>query len=122
MKEFDIGDLIILKFMRFDPGYKSSIEYKYKLVSIDTSLRIIEKLSSFSYHIVLSMGSKIHDIISIIYLRSFKDTVDHIHSLPIEIDGDKEYTIKYIDDERVNSLGDREFLIKWEDYDNLERT
>jgi hypothetical protein len=44
------------------------------------------------------MGSKIHDIISIIYLRSFKDTIEDIHPFPIEIDNEKEYIIEYIDD------------------------
>jgi hypothetical protein len=43
------------------------------------------------------MGSKIHDIISIIYLRSFKDIIKDIYLFPIEIDDEKEYIIEYID-------------------------
>jgi hypothetical protein len=72
--------------------------------------------------VVLPTGSKIHDIISIIYLRSFKDTTDDIRPLPIEIDGEEEYTIERIDGERINSLRGREFLVKWEGYGDLERT
>jgi hypothetical protein len=48
------------------------------------------------------MGSKIHNIISIIYLWNFKDIIEDIHSLPIEIEGEEEYIIEYINDEWIN--------------------
>jgi hypothetical protein len=82
--------------MRFNLEYKLSIEYKYKLISINISFYIIEKLLLFSYRIILSIESKIYNIISIIYLRSFKDIIDNIHPFLIEINRKKEYIIKYI--------------------------
>jgi hypothetical protein len=108
--------------MRFGPGYKPSIPYIHKLVPIGTPLHVIEKLSSLSYRVTLPTGSRIHDIISVIYLRSFKGVAEDIRPLPIEIEGEEEYLIEYIDGERVNSVGSKEYLIKWKGYDDLERT
>jgi transposase InsO family protein len=121
-KEFKVGDLVVLKFTRFGPGYKPPTPHMHKLAPIGTPLRITEKLSPLSYRVALPTGSRIHDVISIIHLRSFKGTAEDVRPLPIEIDGGEEYLVERIDGERLNSVGTKEYLVKWKGYSDLERT
>ena len=68
-KEFNVGDLVLLKYRRFGPGYKPPAEHRHKLAPIASPLRIAEKLSPLSYRVDLPRGSRMHDIISIVHLR-----------------------------------------------------
>jgi hypothetical protein len=110
-KEFNVGDLIVLKFTRFSSRYKLPASHAYKLTSISISLRIIEKLLLLLYRIALLARSRIHDVVSIIHLKSFKDTTD-IYLLLIEVDREEEYIIERIDSERINSVERKEYLMK----------
>ena len=66
-KEFNVGDLVLLKYRCFGPGYKPPAEHK--LTPIASPLRIAEKLSPLLYRVDLPRGSRMHDIISIVHLR-----------------------------------------------------
>jgi transposase InsO family protein len=122
-KEFNVGDLVVLKFARFGPGYKPPTTHTHKLAPIGTPLRIVKKLSPLSYRVSLPAGSRIHDVISIVHLRKFNGTSD-ILPLPIEVEvtGENNHIVERIDGERINSTGIKEYLIKWEGYGDLERT
>lgn len=56
-KEFNVGDLVLLKLNRFGPGYKPSKPHNYKLAPVSTALRITEKLSPLSYRLTLPKES-----------------------------------------------------------------
>ena len=68
-EEFKVGDLVVLKFNQFGSGYKSANPHTHKFAPIDTPVRITEKLSPLSYRIEFSLGSKMHNVVSIIHLR-----------------------------------------------------
>ena len=74
-----MSDLVILKYNRFGPGYKPLQDHKHKLALIDIPIRIVERFSLLSYRLNLSSDSRIHDMISIIYLRKFNDISDDIN-------------------------------------------
>jgi hypothetical protein len=121
-KEFDVGDLVVIKFNRFGPSYKPSKEHNHKLAPLGTPLRVIEKLSPLSYRLKLPIDLKIHDVVSIIHLRKFKGTGEHVRPLPIRVDDTEEYEVERIDRERINAQGVTEFLVKWVGYRDKERS
>ena len=70
-KEFNVGDLVVLKFNRFGPGYKPPKPHDHKLAPIGTPLHVVEKLSPVSYRLALPDNTKIHDVVSIIHLHRY---------------------------------------------------
>ena len=62
-----------MKYNYFNSDYKSLIEYNYKLILILILIYIFKWLSLIFYHLYLSRNSRIHDIISILHLKKFKD-------------------------------------------------
>jgi hypothetical protein len=121
-KEFEVGDLILLKFNRFAPGYRAPKNHNHKLAPLATPLRITEKLSPLSYRVALPTGSKIHDVISIAHLRRYRGTTDDIRTLPVTVEDKEEYEVERIDGERINTTGSVEYLVKWLGYGENERT
>lgn len=120
-KIFNIGDLVLLKYSRFGPGYKSPKQHDHKLAPIAMPLRISERLSPVFYHLDLPAGSRIHDIISIHHLRHYHDSGEDIRPLSIRIEDEKEWEVNKIEDERIKY--DRtEFLMRWEEYGDNDRT
>lgn len=57
-KEFSVGDLVVLKFNRFGPGYKPPKPHDHKLAPIGTPLRIAIKVSPLSYCLALPEGTR----------------------------------------------------------------
>src|SRR5439155_25498406 len=51
-KEFNVGDLVLLKYRRFGPRYKPPDEHRHKLAPIASPL-LTEKLSPLSYRVDL---------------------------------------------------------------------
>jgi hypothetical protein len=82
-KQFKVKDLILLKFNRFEVEYKSSAEYQYKLDSLLSFLHIVQKISLLVYKVALSLDSKIHDVVSIVYLKKFKSNNKTLRSLSV---------------------------------------
>jgi hypothetical protein len=121
-KEFEVGDLVVLKFNRFGPGYKAPKPHDHKLAPVGTPLRIVEKISPLSYRVALPSHSRIHDVISIVHLRKYRGSGDHVRPLPVTVGNDEEYEVERIDGERINSQGGKEFLVKWLGYADNERT
>jgi len=121
-KEFNVGDLVVLKFDRFGPGYKPPKPHNHKLAPIGTPLRITEKLSPLSYRVALPKNTKIHDVISIVHLRRYRGSGDDIQPLPVVVDDAEEYEVERIDGERINAQGTPEYLVKWVGYADKERT
>jgi hypothetical protein len=121
-KEFEVGDLVVLKFNRFGPGYKPLKPHDNKLGPLGTPLRITEKLSPISYRLALPSNSRIHDVVSIIHLRRYNGVGRDVQPLPIQVDGAEEYEVERIDGQRINSQGMVEFLVKWVGYGDKERT
>jgi hypothetical protein len=121
-KEFNVGDLVILKFNRMGPGYKPPKDHRHKLGPLGTPLRIIEKLSPLSYRVALPANSRIHDIISIIHLRRYQGKDNGERPPPVVVDGEEEWEVERIDGERRNSAGGKEFLVKWKGYSEMKRT
>lgn len=121
-KQFEVGDLVILKLNRFGPGYKAPKPHDHKLAPIGTPLRIIEKLSPLSYRLSLPKGTKMHDIVSIVHLRRYRGSGRDLRPLPVMVEGSEEFEVERIDGERVNSLGGKEYLVKWYRYADKERT
>jgi hypothetical protein len=121
-KQFPVGDLVILKFSRFGPGYKPTKPHDHKLAPIGTPLRIVEKLSPLSYRVALREGTRIHDVVSIVHLRPYRGRSDNIRPLPIKVDEEDEFEVERIDGERINSRGELEYLVKWYSYADKERT
>ena len=120
-KEFEVGDLVILKFARFGPGYKAPKAHNHKLAPIGTPLRITEKLSPLSYRLALPAESRTHDVVSIAHLRKYRGSTEDIRPLPITVDEVEEYEVERIDRERINSQGTTEYLVKWIGYRENER-
>jgi hypothetical protein len=120
-KEFQVNDLVLLKFNRFGPGYKAPKPHDHKLAPVGTPLRIIEKTSPITYRLALPAHSKIHDVISITHLKPYQSTTP-VRPLPIVVDGQEEFEVERIDGERVNSQGTTEYLVKWLGYGENERT
>lgn len=120
-KEFQTGDLVLLKFNKFGPGYKAPHPHQHKLAPLGTPLRIIEKVSPLAYRLKLPANSKIHDIVSIAHLKKYRSD-EQLRPLPIVVDEREEYEVERIDGERVNSWGTTEYLVKWEGYGDNERT
>jgi len=121
-KEFEVGDLVVLKLNRFGPGYKPAAPHTHKLAPIGTPVRILEKLSPLSYRIELPPNSRMHDVVSIVHLRTYRGNADDIRPLPIEVEGKEEYEVEQVDGERNTAEGGKEYLIKWRRYGKHERT
>lgn len=121
-KEFEPGDLVVLKFSRFGAGYKPPKPYDHKLAPLGTPLRVLKKLSPLSYRLAIPNDSKIHNVVSIVHLRKYKGMGENIKPLPIQIDDRDEYEIERIDGMRINSQGSVEYLVKWTGYGNNECT
>lgn len=102
-KEFNVGDLVVLKFNRFGLGYKPPKPHDHKLAPIGTPLRIVKKLSPLSYCLALPDDTRIHDVISIIHLRRYRGSGEGIRPPLIAIDNEEEYEVEHIDGERINS-------------------
>ena len=125
-REFEEGELAVLKFSRKTLGYKPPKEHSSKLGPLGTPVRIIKKFSAITYKIALPAGSNIHDVVSIAHLRKFgKDTGD-IRPLPIHVEsGDNgiipEWEVESIKGERIKK-GKKEYLVKWKGYSNDEST
>jgi len=121
-KTFDVGDLVVLKYKRFGPGYKPPKEHQSKIGPSGTPLRVVERLSPNSYRLDLPAGSQIHDVVSVVHLKRYngKDTAD-IRPLPV-ITGDDvepEWEVEAIEGERRYKNG-IQYLVKWKGY--AERT
>jgi hypothetical protein len=121
-KEFQEGDLVLLKFNRFGLGYKPPKEHRNKLGPNSTPLRIVKKLSPLAYKVALPPNSKMHDVVSIIHLKRFhgKDTGE-IRPLPITQDGLEEWEVEAIEGERIVK-GRKEYLVRWKGYNDDERS
>jgi hypothetical protein len=122
-----VGDLVVLKFNRFGPGYKPQKPHNHKLAPIGTPLRVLEKLSPLSYRLAIPPQSRIHDVVSIVHLRKYRgsgkdDLGKDIRPLPVKVDEEEEFEVERIDGERINSQGTQEFLVKWHGYADNERT
>jgi len=120
-KTFDVGDLVLLKYNRFGPGYKPPKQHNHKLAPVATPLRVIERLSPVSYRLELPAGSRIHDVVSIHHLRRYRGTGEDIRPLPIVVDDEEQWEVEKIEGERVKQ-GVTEFLIRWKGYGNDDRT
>jgi len=118
-KQFEVGDLVVLKFRRFGPGYKPLPAHKSKLGPIGTPLRIIEKLSPVSYRLALPAGSQIHDVVSIVHLSRFHGEGKDVRPLPIVGDVNDElaeWEVEKIEGSRTTK-GSIEYLVKWLGYE-----
>jgi hypothetical protein len=120
-KEFEVGDLVLLKFNRFGPGYKAPKPHNHKLAPLGTPLRIVAKISLVAYRLALPADSRIHDIVSIAHLKQYASN-SPIRPLPVIVDDHEEFEVERIDGERINSRGVTEYLVKWQGYNENERT
>jgi len=118
--EFNVGDLVLLKFNRFGPGYKAPKPHDHKLAPIGTPFRIREKISPLAYRLILPTGSRMHDVVSIAHLKRYQGHSD-FRPMPVD-DEHEEFEVERIDGERINSQGSTEFLVKWLGYGENERT
>ena len=122
-KQFAVGDLVLLKFKRFSLGYKPPKAHSNKLGPTSTPVRIIRKISPLAYKVALPAGSKIHDVISIIHLKKYRNDTGDVRPLPIEQEGTPEWEVEHIEDERVvGPKRTKEYLVKWAGYGDDERT
>ena len=121
-KQFEVGDLVLLKFKRFGLGYKSPKIHSNKLGPTCTPVRIVRKISSLTYKVTLSAGSKIHDVVSIIHLKKYGNDSDDVRPLPIEQDGQSEWEVESIGGESIVGNKIKEYLLKWVAYGDNERT
>jgi Chromo (CHRromatin Organisation MOdifier) domain len=121
-REFEVGDLVMLKLSRFGPGYKPSKDHDHKLAPLGTPLRIIEKLSPLSYRLALPADARFHDVVSIIHLRKYRGTGEGIRPMPILINEHDEFEVERIDGQRSSIRGVKEYLVKWKGYGDKERT
>ena len=95
--QFKNGDLALLRFHRFGSSYRPPLPHRHKIASVSTSICILEKLSLLSYHIQLSAGSQIHDVLSVMHLQHYKGTdTDDIKLMPLQVDGVEEYEVERI--------------------------
>jgi hypothetical protein len=124
-REFEDGELVILKFNKKNAGYKpQSKEHRSKLGPTGTPVRIVRKLSPITYKIALPAGSRIHDVVSIAHLRKYGKDIGDVRPLPITSeDGDQpeEWEVEEIRGARTKK-GKKEFLIKWKGYPEDEST
>jgi hypothetical protein len=81
-KEFEVGDLVTIRYSRMGPGYRPPKGHQHKLGPLGTPVRIVAKLSPLSYRVALPKGSRIHDVISIIHLRKFRGDASNIRPPP----------------------------------------
>ena len=101
-KSFQPGDLAVLKYNRFGPGYKLLPEHKRKLAPVGNLVRILERLSPLSYRIDLPSGSRIHDVVSVVHLREFKGVGNGIRPLSNIADEFEKWEAERIEGERVS--------------------
>jgi Chromo (CHRromatin Organisation MOdifier) domain len=120
-KEFQVGDLVLLKYTRFGPGYKPLQEHKHKLAPLATPIRIVERLSPVSYRLDLPPGSKIHDVVSVLHLRRYRGDGLDIHPEPVVVDEEEEWEVERIEGERIEN-GVVKYLIKWKGWGDPYRT
>jgi hypothetical protein len=120
-KVFNVGDLVLLKYNRFGPGYKPPKRHNHKLAPIASPLRITERLSPISYRLQLPAGSRIHDVISIHHLRRYRGSGEDIRPLPIIIDDEEHWKVDKVEGERIRQ-GRTEFLVRWEGYGDDDRS
>ena len=66
------------------------------------------------------MGSRIHDVVSVVHLCKFK-AGDNIRPLPVVVDNVEEWEVEKIEGERL-SQGAVEFLVKWKGYGAQDHT
>jgi len=119
-KQFEEGDLVLLKFQRFGLGYKPPKKHAHKFGPLATLVRIIKKISPLAYKVALPAGSRIHDVISILHLQKYgKDS--GIRPLPIVNNdgGEEEWEVESIEGERTVK-GKKEFLVRWRGYTDDE--
>jgi hypothetical protein len=117
-----VGDLVVLKFHRFGPGYKPTKDHGHKLAPIGAPFRIVEKISPVAYRIDLPPSTRIHDVVSIIHLKRYRGTGDSVRPIPVEVDGQEEFEVEQIEGQRTNTRGAIEYLVKWKGYGEHERT
>ena len=67
------------------------------------------------------MGSRIHDVVSVVHLRKFKGAGDDIRPLPAVVDNVEEWEVEKIEGERL-SQGAVESLVKWKGYGTQDHT
>jgi hypothetical protein len=120
-KEFEVGELVVLKLNRFGAGYKPLAGHAHKLGPFGTPVRIVEKLSPLSYRIDLPAGSRIHDVVSLVHLRKYRGTGADVRPLPTMVEEEPEWEVESVDGER-KSRGRKEYLIRWKGYGIHERT
>jgi len=117
-KRFEVGDLVVLKYKRFGPGYKPPKEHQTKIGPIGTPLRIVERISPNSYRLDLPAGSQIHDVVSVVHLKKYngEDTAD-IRPLPVIAgeDVEPEWEVEAIEGERRYKNG-IQYLVRWKGY------
>jgi len=122
-KQFEVGDLVLLKFKRFGLGYKPPKAHGNKLGPTSTPVRIIRKISPLAYKVALPAGSKIHDVVSIIHLKKYGNDTGDVRPLPIEQDGQPVWEVESIEGERtVGKKKIKEYLVKWIEYGDDECT
>lgn len=123
-KEFEVGDLVLIKYSRLGPGYRPPRSHRHKIAPTSTPVRIIEKLSPLSYRVDLPAGSRIHDVLSIVHLRRFNGVGEDIRPLPVleEGSGDKDvFEVEEIQGEKRDGA-ENVFLVKWKGYPDEEST
>lgn len=123
-KQFEVGDLVVLKLNRFGPGYRPTKQHSHKLAPLGTPLRVTEKISPLAYRLDLPKNTKMHDVVSIIHLRKYRGANDDIRPPPIQVEGEDEveYEVERIEGQRNNAQGTVEYLVKWKGYGDHERT
>ena len=118
-KQFEVGDLIFLKYTRFGLDYKPPKAHSNKLGPTSIFVRIVRKISFLIYKVVFSAGFKIHDVVSIIHLKKYGDDIDDVRPLPIKQDGQLKWEVESIEGERiVGKNKTKEYLVKWVGYDD----
>jgi len=121
-KVFEVGDLVLLRYKRFGPGYKPLKVHRHKLGPLSTPLRVLERLSPNSYRLDLPEGSRIHDVVSVVHLRRFNGSGEGIRPLPVigEAGEDEaEWEVEKIIGARKYK-GRVEYLVKWLGYGEHE--
>jgi hypothetical protein len=116
-KTFKPGDLVLLKYNRFGPGYKAPSPHFQKLGPLSTPLHVLERLSPISYRLDLPPNSHIH----VIHLKEFKGEGKDIRPLPVVLEDHEEWEVQSIDGERSRK-GTTEYLVRWKGYGKHERT